>query len=116
MASSHKKVVFVLLLLTASSSMLQARMAPSDQQHARADQAYVVKESLPSASQELTRDMAPPMPPAPPASASKTEIAVDKALGDDASRLVGAEPRRRPSAIVTIICASKCLDIHILYR
>ncbi|CAD6334332.1 unnamed protein product [Miscanthus lutarioriparius] len=56
-------------------------MAPSDRRHARADQADVM-ESLPSPSQDLTsRDMAPPMPPAPPASASKTEIAVAKRWG-----------------------------------
>ena len=62
--------------------MLQARMAPSDRRHARADHQAHVRESLRSpASQDVTRDMAPPMPPAPPASASKTEIAVAKRWG-----------------------------------
>jgi hypothetical protein len=80
MASSHK-IVFVLLLLIASSSMLvQARMAPSDRRRARADQAHV-KESVPSPSEDVTRDVAPPMPPAPPATASKTEVAVTKRWG-----------------------------------
>jgi len=58
-------------------------MAPSDGRHAQADQAHV-KESLPSPSQDLTsRDMAPPMPPAPPLAGggSKTEIAVAKRWG-----------------------------------
>jgi hypothetical protein len=64
MASSHK-IVFVLLLLIASSSML------------RADQAHV-KESVPNPSQDV---MASLMPPAPPASANKTEIAVAKRWG-----------------------------------
>ncbi|CAN6331042.1 unnamed protein product [Urochloa humidicola] len=69
MAPSNKIVtgLFVLLLLASSpTTMLQARMVPSD--HARADQA-LVKESLPSPvgsiattapSQDLARDMAPP--------------------------------------------------------
>lgn len=46
-------------------------MAPSDRRHAQeADQPHV--ESLPSPYQDLTsKDMAPPMPPAPPASAKR---------------------------------------------
>ncbi|OQU77605.1 hypothetical protein SORBI_3009G076550 [Sorghum bicolor] len=51
MASSHK-IVFVLLLLIASSSMLEARVVRSDRRrHARADQAHV-KESVPNPSQD----------------------------------------------------------------
>ncbi|RCV15644.1 hypothetical protein SETIT_3G073600v2 [Setaria italica] len=90
MASSHKIVIglLVLLLLTSSSpSMLQAaRMVPSD--HARADQAHV-EESVPSPigsiataspSQDLARDMAPPMmPPSPPS--GKPEMPVAKRWG-----------------------------------
>ncbi|PUZ63565.1 hypothetical protein GQ55_3G078000 [Panicum hallii var. hallii] len=73
MASSHKIVIglFVLLLLTSSPSMLQAaRMVPGD--HARADQAHV-KESVP-ASPIATITTAPPMPPSPPS--GKPDMAV----------------------------------------
>ncbi|KAJ1262099.1 hypothetical protein BS78_09G081300 [Paspalum vaginatum] len=86
-SSSHKIVIgFCVLLMTASPSMLQARMAPSD--HARADQARVSDSIPPSPigsiataalpSQNLAQDMTRPMPiPAAPGMASKPEIAVD---------------------------------------
>ncbi|CAL4910825.1 unnamed protein product [Urochloa decumbens] len=88
MASSNKFVtgLFVLLLLASSPTMLQARMVPSD--HARADQAHIVKESLPSPvgsiattapSQDLARNLAPPMPPTP--SGKPEETAVTKRWG-----------------------------------
>ncbi|CAL4896208.1 unnamed protein product [Urochloa decumbens] len=85
MASSNKTVtaLFVLLLLASSPTMLQARMVPSD--HARADQAHIVKESLPSPvrsivttvpSQDLARDMAPPsIPPTPSGKPEETAVA-----------------------------------------
>lgn len=91
MASAHK-IVFVLLLLTASSSsMLQARtMAPSDRQQAQIDHQAAAHakggRAYPSpSSQQLTRDdtassMTPP--PAPPA--SNTEVAVAVAKGGEA--------------------------------
>ncbi|KAG0517339.1 hypothetical protein BDA96_09G080700 [Sorghum bicolor] len=63
MASSHK-IVFVLLLLIASSSMLEARVVRSDRRrHARADQAHV-KESVPNPSQDVMASLMPPAPPA----------------------------------------------------
>ncbi|OEL34439.1 hypothetical protein BAE44_0004545 [Dichanthelium oligosanthes] len=79
MASSHKIVtgLFVLLLSTSSPTMLQARMAPSDQ-HARADQVHA-KESVPRPI-DLAREMAPPMPPAPPAGEPET-MAIAKHWG-----------------------------------
>lgn len=71
MASSHQ-TMFVLLLLTALPSILQAsRMAPSD---------HIGSVATAPSSQFLTRDMAPPMPPLPPA--GKPEIAVGKRWGD----------------------------------
>lgn len=93
MASAHK-IVFVLLLLTASSaSMLQARtMAPSDRhrQHAQTDHQAAAhakeRETLPSpSSQQLTRDdtaSSTTPPPAPPA--SNTEVVVAAAKGGEA--------------------------------
>lgn len=91
MASPHK-IVFVLLLLTASSSsMLQARtMAPSDRQHAQTDHQAAAhakeRETLPSpSSQQLTRDdtaSSTTPPPAPPA--SNTEVVVVAAKGGEA--------------------------------
>ncbi|NP_001143233.2 uncharacterized protein LOC103630130 precursor [Zea mays] len=91
MASAHK-IVFVLLLLTASSSsMLQARtMAPShDRQHAQTDHQAAAhakeRESLPSpSSQQLTRDTAPSTTPPPAPPASNTEVAVAVAKGGEA--------------------------------
>lgn len=91
MASAHK-IVFVLLLLTASSSsMLQARtMAPSDRQHAQTDHqvaahAKEIRETLLSpSSQQLTRDTAPSMTPPPAPPATNTEVVVAAAKGGEA--------------------------------
>ena len=79
MASSSHKIVIglfvVILLLTSSPPMLQARMmAPGDR--ARGDQAHV-KESAPSPAIGTIIATAPPMPPSPPPS-GKPEMAVAK--------------------------------------
>ena len=78
MASSSHKIVIglfvVILLLTSSPPMLQARMmAPDDR--ARGDQAHV-KESAPSPAIGTIIATALPMPPSPPPS-GKPEMAVD---------------------------------------